>query len=252
MKRIPTALSLMLAVVGLAMTACTPLAIAQESSGSHMDIKRTITVSGEGHVQAVPDKATVRFGIVSRADDPEEARRMNAETSRDAMRAVKALDIEDRKIRLETLRLQPFHTYNNQTRRNEEAGYEATRQLVVEIVDLDQLPSVISNLVEEGANRLQGITYGLQDRSAFRNEALTAAVKEARQKAELMATTLGAELGMVLHINEQGFAMPTPMVPMGGQPRLAMAKMEGDAELEAYAAGEMDVKATVQVVFALK
>ena len=53
------------------------------------DDKRTISVSGEGIVRAEPDQATVRFGIVSRAEDPEEARRLNAAAAREAMNAVR-------------------------------------------------------------------------------------------------------------------------------------------------------------------
>ena len=216
-----------------------------------MNTTRTITVSGEGKVTAIPDKATVRFSIVSRDEDPETARAENAEVSRNALRAVRAQGIAEQKIRLETLRLQPYRTYNDQTRRNEEAGYEATRQLVIEIGDLEKLPTIIAELVQEGANRLQGISYGLADKSEYRNQALTEAVEEARAKAELMATTLDAKLGVVMHITEQSFHMPSPVLNMAPMARGAMAKMEASPEPEAYAAGEMEVSASVQVVFAL-
>lgn len=213
--------------------------------------ERLINVSGEGVVYAIPDQATVRFGIATRDMDPEEARRMNAETAREAMNAVRELGIEERKLRLEMLSLQPVREYDPETRRTEEKGYEAARELVVELDDLDLLPSLIAQIVQKGANRLNGIAYGLQDREKTRDQALVEALIRARQKAELMASTLGVELGEVRQISEQSIVMPFPQVRMASD-AMMMAKAEAAPEPDAYAAGEMEVRATVQVVFMLQ
>lgn len=233
----------------LLFTSIFPAAPAMAQSESKLD--RAITVSGEGVLQAIPDKATVRFGIVTRHDDPEMARTENASTSKQTLNAVRELGVDQRKIRMETLRLQPVREYNPETRRPEDKGYEAVRELIVEIVDLDVLPNLIAKVVQQGANRLNGVTYGLQDREAVRDEALVEAVTRARSKALLMAETLDAELGMVMRIAEQSFSMPSPVVRMSDQ-TMMMAKAESAPEPEAYAAGEMEVRAVVQVVFQLK
>ena len=214
--------------------------------------ERTITVTGEGKITVVPDKATVRFGIASRHEDPEEARRQNAETSREAMNAVRELGVEERKLRLESLQLQPVREYNPETRRSEDKGFEAARVLVVELEDLDKLPDLIAQIVQKGANRLNGVHYGLKDQDSLRDQALGLAVTRARDKANLMVSTLGVELGDVLRISEQSFTMPMPHVRMADQPMM-MAKAEAAApEPEAYAAGETEVNAVVQVTFYLK
>lgn len=212
---------------------------------------RSVTVSGEGVIEAIPDKATVRFGIVTRHEDPEEARKQNASTSKEAMNAVRELGVDERKLRLAALRLQPVREYNPETRRPEDKGFEAVRELIVEIEDLDVLPTLIAQVVQKGANRLNGLTYGVKNEDGYRDQALIEAVSRARQKAELMASTLGAELGHVIKIAEQSFSMPMPMVRMDDS-NFMMAKAEAAPEPEAYAAGEMEVKAVVQVVFLLK
>lgn len=224
-----------------------PLGVAaQENTTS-----RTVTVSGEGTIEAIPDKATVRFGIATRHEDPEEARKQNAAASRETMHAVRELGVDERKLRLATLRLQPVREYNPETRRPEDKGYEALRELVVEVEDLDVLPALIAEVVQKGANRLNGVTYGLKDSEAVRDKALVEAVTRAKAKARLMAATLDAELGHVLTINEQSFSMPVPMVRMADS-NMMMAKAEAAPEPEAYAAGEMEVQAIVQVTFLLK
>ncbi len=211
---------------------------------------RTVSVGGEGIVQAEPDQATVRFGVVTRAEDPEEARRLNAAAAAEAMNAVRALDVAERKIRLETLSLQPAREYNPQTRRYDEVGFEAVRQVIVELDDLEKLPTLVARIVQKGANRLDGISYDLKNRDEARDEALRKALTNARDKARLMAQTLDVALGPVLTIAEQSFDFPRPVLRMA-QAEMALSK-DAAPEPDAYAAGEIEVRATVQVVFALQ
>lgn len=220
---------------------------AQESD-SH---PRTVRVSGEATVNAAPDQATVRFGIVSRAKTAEAARAQNAEAAKSAMNAVRELDVPESKMRMETLRLQPRREYNPETKEHEEKGYEASRQVVVEVTDLEQLPTLVTRVVQSGANRLEGIDYGLSDRTSLRNDALRKAAQNAREKAQLLASTLEAGLGPVQQIDEQsfGFNDPSPRVYQ----KFSMSAQEDAApEPDAYAAGEIEVSATVQVVFILQ
>jgi uncharacterized protein YggE len=211
---------------------------------------RTVTVSGEGVLHVQPDKATVRFGVVTRHADPEQARRLNAEAAREAMNAVRRLGIEERKLQLQALSLQPVREYNQATNQWEDKGYEAAREVVVELEDLEKLPEVIAQVVQKGANRLNGLSYDVKDRQAVRNEALRQAVLAARDKAQLMATTLGATLGPIWQIAEQGISMPPPILRMA-EAAVPKAMASASAEPEAYAAGEIEVTATVQLVFVL-
>lgn len=243
-RSFPLLVALALFLGGALLT--TPPAVAQEERLS----ARTVRVGGEATVSAQPDQATVRFGIVSRAETAEQARSKNAKAAKGAMNAVRELGVPEAKMRMETLRLEPRREYNPQTREHEEKGYEATRQVVVELANLEQLPRLVTRVVQRGANRLEGISYELSDRSATRNEALRQAATNARDKARLLATSLDASLGPVRQITEENFGMDQP------QPRVQMAyaksaDAEAAPEPDAYAAGEITVRARVQVVFEL-
>jgi uncharacterized protein YggE len=232
------ALSLLLAVVAVVPAA------AQD------DNRSTVSVSGEGRVTTQPDQAVVRFGVATRAETAGEARTQNARAAKTAMNAVRGLDVPEEKMRMERLRLQPRYEYNDEANRRELAGYEATRRVTVELDRLEVVPQLVADVVEGGANELDGIDYRLSDRSQFRNEALQEAARAAREKARLLAATLDAQLGSVRTINEQSFDFVRP------QPRLARTEMAkaGDAaqaEPDAYAAGEIEVSAQVQVTFDL-
>ena len=207
---------------------------------------RSVSVSGEATVRVVPDQAVVRFGVVTQASEPEAARSQNAAASRDVLNSVRALGIQEGRIRMETLRLQPARDYNPETQRYEERGFEAVREVVVEVDDLEVVPTLVAEVIAQGANRLNGVTYDLQDRSAARNEAMREALLNAREKADLLARTVDEELGEILVISEQAFDFPRPMLDFA---RAEMAK--GSPEPEAYAPGEIEVRATIQAVFRL-
>jgi uncharacterized protein YggE len=212
---------------------------------------RTVRVSGEATVTAAPDRATVRFGIVSEGETAEAARKQNAESAKTAMNAVRKLGIADDKMRMESLRLQPRREYNPQTKRHEEKGYEATRQVVVELSDLEQLPRIVARVVQQGANRLEGIDYELKDRKETQNEALRQAAEEAHEKARLLATTLDATLGPVQQITEGNSGYDAPQPRVGQAFAAKSANVEAAPEPDAYAAGEIEVTARVEAVFAL-
>ncbi len=211
----------------------------------------TVTVSGKGTVKVQPDQATVRFGVVTVDLDPEAARVDNARVSAATMNAVRELGIEDRKIQVNVLRIQPYREYDPDTRRNVDMGFQAVRDVTVDLEDLDLLPSLIASIVGEGANRIHGISYGLQDETGPEHEALQEALVNARAKAELMVKTLGARLGSVIQVSEQGLVRPQ-QIRMEFD-RSLMQKDAGMSEVipEAYSSGEIDVSANVTVVFAI-
>jgi hypothetical protein len=221
------------------------MAHAQEAA----ETPRTISVSGEGTISVEPDQATVRFGVVTQADEPEAAREQNAAAASQAMNAIRDLGVAERKMRMETLRLQPRREYDQETRRYEERGFEAIRQVVVELDELELLPTLITRIVQQGANRLDGINYDVADRDAVRSEALAEAARGARSKAQLLAETLGVQVGPPRQINEQSFDFPRPQFRI--EQAAAVAKADAAPEPDAYAAGEIEVTATVQVTFDL-
>jgi uncharacterized protein len=218
----------------------------QDASG-----QRTVSVIGEGVVRVMPDQAVVRFGVVATSENPEEARELNARAASAAMDQVRSLGIEERHIRLERLQIQPERRYNQQTRNYDQIGFEAIREVSVTLTDLDQLPVLVARIVQNGANRLNGITYEISDREAVRRSALVEAAGNARVKADLLAVALGATLGAVSQISEQGAQIPRPMVRMDEITVSALRSADAAPEPAAYASGEIEVRATVTVVYFL-
>ena len=81
------------------------------------------------HLDECPDLE--RIYLTSDAD-PERARARNAEVSRSAMNELRRMGIGERQIRLENLRIEPEHQYNPETRRSEQVGFQARREIRVQ------------------------------------------------------------------------------------------------------------------------
>jgi len=213
------------------------------------DYSRTVSVQGQGVVRVLPDQAEVRFGITIRGESPEEVRKESAERAKKALEFIRELGIADRHIRMNVLRLREVIERDPRTRKITYKGYEAIREFTVTVDDLEKVPELIAGIVQGGVNRLLGISYGLQDPVRVRNQALEKAARDAREKAQLLAQTLGAQLGQVISVSESNASFPQPVFERAS---MMMAKAVPDAVPEAYAAGEIEVRATVRVVFALK
>lgn len=235
---------------GIALSFAINLSVtAQDVRSGGADI-RSVTVSGKGRLYVVPDLATVRFGIVTVDENAEVARTLNAEAASESMNVLRAMGIDERKIRLEALTLEPNRVMDEAVRRFVEKGFRAVREVSVILEDLDRLPELIAGVVQGGANRIQGISYGLKNRRDIELQALKLAMKDAQKRADVMVTTLGVHLGDVLRISEQGVVVPRPVLRM--EKSAGMNELSAAAMPDAFASGEMEIIANVTVVFAIK
>lgn len=119
------------------------------------------------------------------------------------------------------------------------SGYVAANLLTVTIRDLAGLGQVLDAAVQDGANTLNGLSFGFTDPRPLMDEARKEAVADARARAELLATAAGVTLGRVVSISEG-----TPM-----QGPIPMYKAELAAAPVPIAGGEVDVEATVTIFY---
>lgn len=203
-----------------------------------------VSVNGEATVMALPDKAIVRFAIATLADNPREARKQNAKTAKEVVRAVKRIIKNEKQMQMEVLRINEKHEYDARKKRSIVIGFEAYREFVVELHNVDNLSELVATVVDHGSNKLLGVEFGLQDEHDIRAEALEKAVMDARHKADVMLKALDAKRGPVIDIHEQYFERPRPMIH-----RTAFAA--AGSEAESFAEGEIKFKVSVRVAFAI-
>ncbi|MDX5349888.1 MAG: SIMPL domain-containing protein [Paracoccaceae bacterium] len=197
-----------------------------------------INVTGIGTVEAAPDVASLSIGVTTQGDTAVAALAANSAAMEAVMTRLTAAGIEARDMQTSNLSVNPnWSGYDTATPTI--SGYVAANLLTVTIRDLGALGQVLDAAVQDGANTLNGLTFGLADPAPLMDEARKEAVADARARAELLATAAGVKLGRIVSISE-------------GQPAqgpMPYYKAELAAAPVPVAGGEVDVQATVTIFY---
>lgn len=237
----------------LAVTAALALAVpafAQESRPAMPQEREpaTLSVSGTGEVFVAPDMATLLIGVESRADSASAAVADNNQAAQRIIATLKEAGIEAKDIQTANFSVSPVYDETSYQRREGPRiiGYQATNQVVARIHDLDGLGEVLDATVGSGANRIDGLNFGVDDDEEVRDEARKRAIEDARRKADTLAEAAGVKLGAIRSISEGGFSGPIPMYDM----RASAAAPEAMAV--PIERGQTMLSAQVQVVWEIQ
>ncbi|MDQ7842584.1 MAG: SIMPL domain-containing protein [Armatimonadota bacterium] len=191
--------------------------------------RNQIIVRGWGQVEVPPTQAVVTVGAQHQRPEAADA---GAEVSRIADRILArllTLGIRRQEIRTSGVQLVPIYSAPRDGT-PQVVGYRATYLLTLTLTDLRLVGQVLDESVKAGANQILGVTFGLRDPSEARREALTLAVREARDKAEAIARAAGLQIKGIAQISEESVdvevrafsrAAPAPQpVPMPIEPGL--------------------------------
>ena len=228
MKKIAVAL-------GLLVSAAAAVAVLQPSGAGAVDPSASadsVTVSGEGVVLAVPDRAEISAGVETRAATARGALQANAvamERVLQALRAGGGTDVTTQTVSLST-------SFDNQGTPN---GFVASN-IASATVAFDKAGALIDGAVAAGANTVYGPAPSRSDADALYRQALAKAVADAAQRATVLAKAAGRELGRVTSISESG-AAPVPV----------FAKAAADASTPVES-GPQETTASVTVTYELR
>lgn len=217
-------------------------AAAQEPAKQHPP---TLSLTGQGIVQAAPDLATLTIAVVTDARTARDAVSANS-AAMDKVRATLAgLKIAPRDLATSGFSVQPRYSSGRNGENLAINGFQARNGLRVKVRDVSQLGPVLDAVISDGANQVSGLSFELADPAPRLDEARTKAVEDARRKAELYAKAAGMTLGRLVSITEQGAGLPPP-IPMYRAE--AMAARAAPVPIEP---GEQDIRASVTATWEL-
>src|SRR5262245_61620195 len=233
MKRLLLVVAAGLALVALAGAVGMPdLAGAQDEAEAASD---SITVTGVGTVNAVPDEAQMSFGVESRGNTARSAVAANADAARRIINALRQAGA--RELRTEYVSVYPVQNDGSTI-----TGYSATNS-VSAVADVADAPGVIDAAAEAGANSISGPGMSSSNAEALYRQALAKAVDDARARARILAKASGRTLGEITSIVEAGAAEP-PMPYYAERATL-------DAAMPVVP-GEQETSATISITFSLR
>lgn len=231
----------------------------------------TITVTGNAEILINPDQVVITASVESRAPTVSAATKDNDTKVHAIVDFLKKSGVDDKHLRTEYISIEPImrtargysksysQQANAQAANNDDlfggtaeeserpVGYLASRQFAITVADLKTFESIYKGLIEQGINRVRGIEYRTSELRKHRDKARLDAVRAAREKAEAMAGELGVKVAAVKTIRETTNDYYDRM----SQNRSSNFIGESPSSETAFAAGNISIFASVEVVFIL-
>ncbi|MGW6931476.1 SIMPL domain-containing protein [Lentzea sp. NPDC054927] len=200
-----------------------------------------VTVYGAANVKAMPDLVRARFKVSRIEQTPSESFAAASEAVAAIRQALRSHGVSDAAVERSQLGLRSSWTYGSE---RQFLGYECEAAFAVESVDLDDVQSLLVDLVAAGANQIDAVDFDVTGKGELRAEARRQAVAAARRKAELYAEAASVRLGAVLHIEDVD---PEKV----GNERYRGHGSGGDASAQDLAPGHVVVSAAVILGFSI-
>jgi len=278
-------------VIGIIVAVCLALALAGALGGMQRTTsvsaaggaaplrygQEGLRVSGTAIVRTAPEFATVRLGYESRGRRAREAKQKNDAVMRKIFAALGKSGIERKDIQTVEYRLfttwesatsfrtvlRHVGTFGNQSISESWSKptaksirvWHVTNMVEVRIRKVETAADVIDAASEAGAENISNVSFSVESLHELRAQAREKACKVAREKAEQLASRLGAKLGRPVAITDGNTRFYSPM---SGANIVAQASSEMQAAPVAsdpdsvISGGQIVVQATEEVVYSLE
>lgn len=224
-----------------------------------------ISLSGSAEVKVAPDEIILNVAVETRATTLEPARLENEQKIAASLAFLRANKIKDKDLKTDYISVQPqYNTRNNDNNSYViPVGYIVRKNLEVRLTDVGNFQNVLTGLLTNGVNYVNGVDFRTTQLRKFRDQARSLAVRAAKEKAQAMTSELGAKLGKVYSISAydnggvysssfngrfnggfNNYVQNSGVVsPSGGV---------SDSSEETFAVGLISVSATVNVSFLIE
>lgn len=216
----------------------------------------TISVSGKGEVVAVSDIATLNINLNKEGKTAKEAQDLLNESITKTLKYLKDQKIADKDIKSEYGGLNPKYSYEQlsclsypcPTKDPVIIGYTATQSIIIKVRVVDSASEIRTGLATIGVTDISGPTFSIDNEDKIKVDARALAIKDAREKAQILAKDLGVKLGKVVSFSENSG---------GGYPMYAAKAMMADSSLSAAPApvlpkGENKVVSDVSITYEIR
>jgi len=246
---IAVGLAVVLVVVALAGCSPTSATVGDIRGIDVSNQQQGIWVTGEGKVMAVPDVAILRLGIESQETNVAEAQDKAAEAMNDVLAALNAKGVSKKDIQTQYFSIQRVTRWDNDKQEEIVIGYRVTSMVTAKIRDIDKAGSIIDAVAEAGGDltRIDSISFSVDDPTEYYQEAREKAMADVKAKGQQLAKLGGVSLGKATYISESVY-VPSPVY----REAPAVPKEAAQGVETPISAGEIEIRLSVQVVYAIK
>jgi uncharacterized protein len=208
-----------------------------------------IRVIGRAVVDVAPDYVMVRIGVSNRAASPAAALDQNSAAARKVVDFAKASGIQKRDIQTDAVNLSPlFKTVRDPsgTTRQEPDGYTASNIVRVKLSELPRLGAFMRQALDQGANNINGVQFGLSSYEGALDDARARAVEDAVRQAQRLAEAAKVKLGKIQEI----VSPPRSQAVVNGG--FVMTRGAAPPAPVPVEAGSLQINADVEIIWAIE
>ncbi|MFH0852679.1 MAG: SIMPL domain-containing protein [bacterium] len=174
--------------------------------GQDIQVKNTITVSGEGKVLAKPDIGEVSLTVLSESATVAAAQKDNTQKMNNVIKAMKDLGVDEKDLKTVSYNISPNYQYT--AGRSIIIGYQVSQTLDVKIRQLDKASDILAKAAANGVNQIGSLSFTIDDPESIKAEARKKAIDDAKQKAEVLKNDLGVSIVRIVSFSESGSQPP--------------------------------------------
>ena len=144
-----------IAAAGLLLGACKPVTSPAPSE--------TLSVTGTGHVTVPPDIITLTLGVQTRGSDIGAAVAENSRIAEQVMASLANAGVAPEDMQTAYFNVYTQVRYDEFGSPTDEVTYFVENTLTAVLRDTSQLSAALQGALDQGANSVQNVTYGLDD-----------------------------------------------------------------------------------------
>lgn len=227
----------------------------------------TISVTGMGEEFAKPDVATFNFSVIEEGKNVAEAQTKATEKMTQALSSLEKNKIDkDKDVKTLSYNISPKYEYYYQAqpmiacassycpptpvKQPKIVGYEVSQTVEVKVRKIDSAGDVLTAIGGAGVKNLSDLSFSVDDMDVVKSKARASAIEKAKDKAKVLADSLGVSLVRVVSFSE-GYDDYYPV-------RYGMAEMAKSADSVGVATsaqiptGESKVTSNVTVTYEIR
>jgi uncharacterized protein YggE len=220
-------------------------------SVSSSSSSKTLSVNGVSTIEVSPDLVSVYFNVETKGATSKEAKDRNVEIVNNLKDALIAKGFSENEIQTQSFNVYEDYKWVNNNRVSN--GFIATHSIKVEFSteDTDKISDVIDAGVDANAT-VSYINFELspENQNKYKAQAMEAAAKDARVKAEAVAAGLGQSVGKLVSVSVDNFGyMPWNVYTRSAGAAMDSSVMKAEIASVSIVPSDQEISASVTAVF---
>ena len=222
-------------------------------------MERTVKVTGKGKLLLKPDTVRLRIDLVDQNHEYDETIRKSTEHSQEVREAFTEFGFDGSDLKTLSFRVdteyESYQDKKDKSWKQRFIGYKAVHTLKIEFpTEKDILGKVLYMVARLSGKPEFHVEYTVKDAAKAKNDLLREAVRDSRNKAEILTEAAGVQLGEIISIDYSWGQIDLVTRPMSriAEPEMAYNSVMEDSYDMDIEPDDISVEDTVTVIWSIR